>query len=151
MINSVKGVCPYSCKKVHFSSIALYEEAAKKHPELFTAYDFVAFEDTDALKPFSSLVQEYFKDKKDFEPRVSYHAGESFSRGNRNCHEALLAGSLRLGHGLNLLRDPEAIRLAKERGVTVEVCPLSNILLGYVNDLNWHPAKFLKEMGVRIT
>lgn len=40
--------------------------------------------------------------------------------------------------------------MVKEKGVTIEVCPLSNNLLGYVNDLNWHPAKFLKDFGVKM-
>lgn len=97
------------------------------------------------------MVDEYFRNKKDFRPTVNYHAGESFSRANRNCLDAIRKGTRRLGHGLNLLRDAEAFNLVREKGITVEVCPLSNNLLSYVNDLNWHPAKFLKELGVKIT
>lgn len=151
MINSVKSLCPKNCKNLHFKSLKLYEEAARKFPSYFVAFDFVAFEEFGDLADFSDLVNEHFENSEDFEPTVSYHAGESFNRGNRNCLDAIQKGTRRLGHGLNLLRDPHAIDLAKQKGIVIEVCPLSNNLLGYVNDLNWHPAKFLKEMGVRIT
>jgi adenosine deaminase CECR1 len=128
----------------------MYEHATKKYPDLFVAFDFVAYEDHGELEKYSNLVNEYFKDKKELEPVVSYHAGESIRRKNKNVIHAIEQGTKRIGHGLNLLRDPKAIELAKEKGVTIEACPLSNILLGYVNDLHWHPVKFLKDYGVKI-
>jgi adenosine deaminase len=150
MLNSIKSISPYKLKNVHESILDIYESAVKKYPNYFTAFDFVSYEDTDDLEAFSDLVNDHFKDSKNFKPKVCYHAGESFSRNNSNCLNAIKNGSDRLGHGLNLLRDPKAIELVKEKGITVEACPLSNILLGYVNDLNWHPVKFLKEMGVKV-
>ena len=150
MLNSIKSLCPKNQKDLHFKILDLYRMASKKYPKYFTAFDFVSFEDTDHLDDYSQLVDEYFKNENDFKPVVCYHAGESFSRKNKNCFKAAKLGSKRLGHGLNLLRNPKAIEIIKQKGITVEVCPLSNILLGYVNDLNWHPAKFLKEMDVKM-
>ena len=150
MLNSIKAISPHKQKDVHLSVIKLYEFAAKKYPKKFTAFDFVAFEDFDDLKYYSGLINEHFKDIKDFNPTVCYHAGESFKRKNDNCMNAIESGTKRIGHGLNILRNPKAIELVKQKGITIESCPLSNILLGYVNDLNWHPVKFLKDMGVKI-
>jgi adenosine deaminase CECR1 len=150
MLNSIKSISPREARDVHKNILDIYEQAAKKHPKYFTAFDFVSFEDHDHLCVFNEIVVEHFKDK-EFKHKVSYHAGESYSRKNKNCLNAIQNGSQRLGHGLNILRDPKAIELAKEKGVTIEACPLSNNLLGYVNDLNWHPVKFLKDMGIKIT
>ena len=150
MLNSLKSICPEQNKDLHKKTFDNYEYAVTKHPKYFTAFDFVAYEDTNHLDLYSNLVDEHFQDK-EFTPKICYHAGESFSRKNKNCMNAILKGSKRLGHGLNLLRDPKAIKLAQEKNVTIEACPLSNNLLGYVNDLNWHPVKFLKDMGIKIT
>lgn len=150
IMNSVKGISPETQKNLHFLALKVYEQAMRKYPEYFVAFDFVSYEDAGDLKSFANLVDEYFKDIKDVQPVVSYHAGESFQRSNQNARHAIQVGSRRLGHGLNLLRDPGAIRMAREKGVTIEACPLSNNLLGYVTDLNWHPVKCLKEFGVKI-
>ncbi|HXF56001.1 MAG TPA: adenosine deaminase [Actinomycetota bacterium] len=66
--------------------------------------------------------------------------------------EALEAlGADRLGHGLSVARDPEAVRRVAEAGVTLEMCPTSNWLTGGVARLGDHPARRLLGQGVRVT
>ena len=129
--------------------LAFYERAATLYPEMFVGFDFVSYEGMAPLVNFSNHVRDHFKDK-EFEPKVLYHAGESYSRSSTNCKEAILSGSPRIGHALNLLRDPESIQQAKEKNILIEACPLSNWVLGYTGDLHWHPVKFLKEFGLKI-
>ena len=82
---------------------------------------------------------------------VIMHAGESVLQENHNVEYALDLGISRVGHGINLYMHPQAEARAKESGLMLEVCPLSNQLLGYIPDLREHPAaKYIKN-GMNVT
>ena len=71
------------------------------------------------------------------------HAGESQFSENENVVEALLLKSKWIGHGFNIALHPYLVDLAIEQDVCLEICPISNYLLGYTLDLRNHPAWFL--------
>ena len=55
----------------------------------------------------------------------------------------------RIGHGIALVKLPSlALKIAREKTVAVEVCPISNQELQYIQDLRNHPASILLAMGV---
>jgi adenosine deaminase CECR1 len=68
------------------------------------------------------------------------HSGESNWTENENVLDAVLLDSRRIGHGLALFKHPLLMQRVKERGIAIEVCPISNQVLGYVADLRNHPA-----------
>lgn len=68
------------------------------------------------------------------------HCGESLRTDNESVIDAYLDNSRRIGHGLNLYRFPDLMEKYRERGTVLEVCPMSNLRLGYVQDLRLHPA-----------
>ena len=68
------------------------------------------------------------------------HSGETSWAENENLYDAILLGAARIGHGVALIKHPRLMQIVKERGIGVEVCPISNQLLGYVSDLRNHPA-----------
>jgi adenosine deaminase CECR1 len=70
---------------------------------------------------------------------------------NNNLFDAVLLGSRRIGHGLALAKLPGLIEEVRRRGIAVEVCPISNQILGYVPDLRSHPALTLLNAGVPVT
>ena len=39
----------------------------------------------------------------------------------------------------------------KEKNICVEACPLSNMLLGFTNDLRSHPVRYLLHKGIQAT
>lgn len=78
------------------------------------------------------------------------HSGETNHAQSENLYDALLLGAPRIGHGLALVRHPLLMQLARERGVAVEVCPISNQLLGYVSDLRAHPALAYINAGIAV-
>lgn len=78
------------------------------------------------------------------------HAGEFDGPGRvREAIETL--GVRRIQHGVRAIEDPAVVRLAAERGVTFDVCPLSNLGLRVVPSLREHPIRRLLAAGVRCT
>lgn len=77
------------------------------------------------------------------------HAGELC--GPEHVSQALL--SLvpdRLGHGVRCVEDPAVLHDVVDRGVTLEVCPTSNVALGVYHDLASVPLPQLLEAGASI-
>lgn len=82
--------------------------------------------------------------------RLTLHAGESLRGENEEISIALRCGINRLGHGFNLYRYPEAEKAVLEKGICMEICPVSNAMLGYCRDFSQHPAKRYMESGIPI-
>ncbi|WP_159090772.1 adenosine kinase [Aquimarina aquimarini] len=123
----------------------------QKYPDIISGFDLVSEEDKGHSvlyyqknwKTIDSLEQ-----KLGIELPLFLHAGESKSRKNQNLIDAVLLDSKRIGHGLNLILYPEIMSLVKKKDILIEVCPLSNQILGYANDLRNHPARILLANGI---
>jgi len=57
----------------------------------------------------------------------------------------------RIGHGIHIIEDMQAVELVKKRGITLEVNPWSNYLTNSVHRIEEHPLKKLFDLGVRVT
>ena len=57
----------------------------------------------------------------------------------------------RIGHGIHIIEDMQAVELVKERGITLEVNPWSNYLTNSVATIEAHPLKQLFDLGVCVT
>ena len=57
----------------------------------------------------------------------------------------------RIDHGNRALEDPALVGRLTRRGITLTVCPLSNLRLGGVADLRRHPLKRMLEAGLKAT
>ena len=60
-------------------------------------------------------------------------------------------GVTRVGHGVRAVEDRELLEHIANHGITLEVCPASNISLGVYKDFADHPFRTLDEAGVRVT
>jgi len=80
-----------------------------------------------------------------------FHAGESNRNNNSDIVEAIMLRSKRIGHGLALIKHPALMDKVRERHIAIEVCPISNQVLGYVADLRNHPAVYWIRSGVPVT
>lgn len=58
---------------------------------------------------------------------------------------------VRVGHGISLINDPALMNDYKDLGIHVELCPLSNYILGYLPDLAKHPGKQYIRAGLRVS
>ena len=57
----------------------------------------------------------------------------------------------RIGHGVRAIEDPALIARLASEGVTLEVCPGSNVALGLYPSLAAHPVARLRAAGCRVT
>ncbi|KOS22440.1 Adenosine deaminase CECR1 [Escovopsis weberi] len=70
-----------------------------------------------------------------------FHCGETLDNGtdtDGNLVDALLLGSKRIGHGFALPKHPHLMQQMKEHNVCVELCPISNEILGLTPRVNGH-------------
>jgi adenosine deaminase len=78
------------------------------------------------------------------------HAGEF--DGPARVREAIEElGVTRIQHGVRAIEDPAVVKLAAERGVTFDLCPISNVGLKVVPSIQDHPIRRLMLAGVRCT
>ena len=78
------------------------------------------------------------------------HAGES--SGPEGVREAVeLLGAERIDHGIRCIEDPALVGELARRGVPLDICPTSNLVLGIVDDLASHPLDALRRAGVPVS
>ncbi len=80
---------------------------------------------------------------------LTTHAGEW--RGPSEVRDALELGVSRIGHGIRAAEDPALMEALAERGIVLEICPRSNVVLGAVPSLRRHPIEALRAAGVPVT
>ena len=77
------------------------------------------------------------------------HGGELLGADSvRACVEDLKAD--RVGHGVRAAEDPDVLARVAERGITLEVCPTSNVSLGVYPDAASVPLSVLLDAGARV-
>ncbi|KAJ6488033.1 hypothetical protein C8R45DRAFT_1144863 [Mycena sanguinolenta] len=82
------------------------------------------------------------------------HAGETCGDGTHadmNLYDAILLGSKRIGHGFSLVRHPSLMQECREKGVLIEVCPISNEVLRLTSNMPMHPLPILLNNGVPVS
>jgi adenosine deaminase len=127
----------------------------------------VAFETLKAAEPFldriagvgldssevghpPSKFQRVFKAARERGLKLVAHAGEEGPP--EYVHEALdLLGVDRLDHGNRSLEDEGLVKRLAASGMTLTVCPLSNLKLCVVNDMTLHPLKRMLDLGLKAT
>jgi len=121
---------------------------ASEHADI-VAVNLVGREDHDRGHPLRFL--DTFRDLRRAYPgvRLSIHAGESV-RPDSHVRDTLLLGAERIGHGLNLIQDPQTLLDFRHGPYLVEVNLISNLLLGYVHDFAAHPFPEYLRTGVPV-
>jgi len=90
-----------------------------------------------------------FREAEDGGLALTAHAGEV--EGGEHIREALALGVTRIAHGVTTARDPSLIAAVRERGVTLDLCPTSNVQAGIVPTLAEHPLAQLHRAGVSVS
>ncbi|KAH8761638.1 hypothetical protein F5883DRAFT_464660, partial [Diaporthe sp. PMI_573] len=138
--------CPrsYPTEKVA-SGLAECLRFKKRWPSWIAGFDLVGEEGMG--KPLSAFVPELLQFRKDCaqacvgEIPFLFHCGETLESGSEtddNLVDALLLGTRRIGHGFSLARRPYLMERMKKAGVCVELCPISNEVLGLTLRVSGH-------------
>ncbi len=77
------------------------------------------------------------------------HAGEW--AGPESVWAALELPITRISHGVRSVEDPELVDELAARGIVLESCPTSNVVLGVYPSYEAHPLPRLRDAGVRLT
>lgn len=131
-------------------SLEIAEQVARSAVDLkehgICGFDLAGNESDFPARPFLPL----FKECKQDGLHISVHAGEWAD--GRNVREAMeLFDAERIGHGVRILEDPEAVTIAKERMTTLEVCITSNLHSGVVAKYEDHPLPDLLREELDVT
>jgi adenosine deaminase-related growth factor len=132
-------------------NLALDERAA--NPDLMIGFDLMDEEDKEHTNLFfiNELLEARHKaEQRNIKLPLYIHSGESNWPENENVLDAILLDARRIGHGIALFKHPLLLQIAKERGIAIEVCPISNQVLGYVADLRNHPAVLYINSGLPV-
>lgn len=78
------------------------------------------------------------------------HAGE-FDGPQFIRHAVETLGVTRIEHGVRAVEDPGVMDLLREKGVTLDICPVSNLKLGVCPSLREHPLPRLVRSGINCT
>jgi len=82
--------------------------------------------------------------------RLTAHAGEW--GGAQSVKDAVNDLKVeRIGHGVHAINDLALVDDIVKKGITLEVCPGSNVTLGVFANLAQHPIEKLRERGVKVT
>jgi adenosine deaminase len=57
----------------------------------------------------------------------------------------------RIGHGVNAINSPETLAMLKDKDISLELCPTSNLFLGLFKNMSAHPLPKFYEAGIKIS
>lgn len=98
----------------------------------------------------ADIFAEAFKTAKKSGLGITVHAGE-VGDGRRVLEAIEVLGADRIGHGIQIADNTSLMEAAKKAGVTLEVCPTSNVHTRAVPELAVHPIRRLYDWGVKVS
>ncbi|ORY61517.1 uncharacterized protein BCR38DRAFT_411384 [Pseudomassariella vexata] len=113
----------------------------KQYREYIAGFDLVGEESKGKpLKDFRRVFQEFQVQCKAEKLDIPFlfHCGETLDDADKNLVEALTLGAKRIGHGYALISHPGLIEAYKAQGICLELCPISNEVLGLTQRIGAH-------------
>lgn len=122
---------------------------ADKNRDILVGLNMAGREDNDKGYPLRFL--KTFRELRQTLPAVklAIHAGE-VDEPNFHVRDTLLLGADRIGHGVNLIDDPQTMLLMRNNQYLIEINLISNLLLGYVSQYNQHPFPEYLRTGIPV-
>lgn len=114
--------------------------------EYFKGIDLTS---TENIKP-NSIFKDFYTLANSLHMITKVHAGEQLGADYvRDC--IIDFNPVQIQHGISIVEDKEVMQLAKDKNIIFNVCPTSNVILGYAKSIKEHPIKKMVEFGLNIT
>jgi adenosine deaminase len=122
-------------------------EAAIDHMDRgIVAFDISGDEVNYPLEPFAPI----FSRARKTGLGLTVHAGEAGTA--ENVREAIeLIAPERIGHGVHSIENSDVVRMVRDRGIVLEMCPTSNLQTGVIHTMGHHPLPDMYKLGLNIT
>lgn len=117
--------------------------------DLYVGINMVGREDNDKGHPLRFLPTLRKLRQTMPEVKLSIHAGE-VDEPNYHVRDTLLLGARRIGHGLNLITDPQTLLLMRFNQYLIEINLISNLKLEYVDHYSQHPFPEFLRTGIPV-
>lgn len=116
--------------------------------DTFVGMDLANDEANFSGKPFAGL----FRKARAAGLHLTVHAGESLiptsSESIRSALDDL--GAERIGHGVQIHKDPALMEEVARRGILLELCPTSNVLTKCIPSIEEYPINAIRSAGVKV-
>jgi adenosine deaminase len=119
------------------------------HKDFFMALDLADNEEGFDPRPF----QKPFDRARNAGLHITVHAGEALiPQAAENVKTSIeVLGAERIGHGVQIAKDPRIVDLVRQKAIPLELCVTSNWLTQAVPSLTAHPVRQLLDAGVPVT
>lgn len=126
--------------------ILRYRKSHHKNADRIVGIDLADLETDESFNQYQESIRNASKEGLG----VTIHSGENSTPDHvRKTLETFSAS--RIGHGIQIAKDQDVMKLVKEMDVLLEVCPTSNWLTQCVKTLKSHPMKYLFDQGVKVS
>ena len=102
----------------------------------------------EAFRPSLSYM-DVFKKARDNKLNMTIHAGEAC--GNDSILGAIALGASRIGHGVHLSLDKDTLKIIKEKNISFEFCPTSNLQTTSLPNYESVPLKGFKDNNIKVS
>jgi adenosine deaminase len=132
-----------------FAEAAVVTDFAIDHKDTFIALDLADNEEGFDPKKFAPL---FLKAKK-AGMHITVHSGESPQPQSAQWVKDSIdiLGAERIGHGVQIVRDPEIMKYLRDKKIPLEICPISNWLTQAFPTYKDHPIRQLINAGLLVT
>ena len=127
------------------ASKSMFKIAREYYKDGVVGLDLAGDEANHPIKEFSEL----FKYAKDLGMNFTIHAGEAGPKSN--IEGAIEYGAKRIGHGIAMRYDEKLLKLAKDRHIGIEMCPISNYQTKAVGKKDIYPYSDYIKRGLLAT
>jgi len=133
-------------RKPGVASAMRFLDQIENRPEGIVSVDMGGLEDAFPAEHF----KEVYERARKMGLHLVVHAGEAL--GPESMWDAIEYLNVeRIGHGVSAIRDPALMKYLREKGITLEICPISNIRTRVVPSISEHPIKEFLKQGLSIT
>lgn len=128
------------------AEVLRYKKSHHKNADRLVGIDLADAETEESFTDYASSIAEARK----VGMGITIHSGEDTSADHVKRTLDVFKAQ-RIGHGIQIARDPDIMKLVREMDVVLEVCPTSNWLTNIVKKIEQHPLKYLYDQGVKVT